>query len=408
MKKILLLFIIIIIIIPVNLYAQAQFGLISEVVFENYNKASDTSAELDEVYTKFLISFTIQFIWKQERNLALINFQIYGDLGSLAGSFGNQNLLFATLKPDSFYQAYILDSFFYFKAGKYKTDMPYDYGAFLETGQLEFGYNKPNAFHVYYAPIFYFWGRKVNPDGSVVYVPRWHDLDEVVHLMALDLPLNDSLKFKFRIPVSIQKNATDFRIFPSIYNSYESDIISNYAVLGISYRNDENKTDGINFAIREEFKLHYGEGHHHTSIIAGFIYADKTENRNNTYAFTSLDNKSFQTQIGADFGYIYEQIGNYYGQYSFGVKHEINYTDIYIWAGASFHFTLIGDDLYRKNNFICQLYSAGFKWYNAYAEGSLIEISFSLLLPQGFTVVYTEQQKDTALQIIIKVQQIIF
>lgn len=417
-------------ILSTNVFGEVQVGTVTALIYEYYNEPSlrfDTTGEPAEqmaIY-KPLISMMTQFIWKQDRNMVLLNIELYGPLGSLEGSFGKEGRLFGQLKGDTFYKGYWQDSPVYFQFGKYHTDIPYDFGAFLNTGQIEAGLDIPDSVKLYYAVIFQDLFKETKFDLTTSYVnEKYHDEDNIVHLLGWNqtTPLGN---FKLRLPFAyveheeytivdprlareVRKNRDkNLVFFPSLFHKFENEFLSAATTFGVSGRIDmENNETNTVFGLREEVQIKWIPDQVHTNLLVGLLSRGNETNAN--YQYTSLDNKEFDSHYGTHFNYLFRQIANKTGHITFGIKQEAKIESFYLWFGLSTHFTYPTAETGIFQEHIGTLISGGIKWFDPYAPGSLFELYVSSFIPGNVSAPDGTQLRYPGLQIVGKIQHVIF
>lgn len=413
-----------------NLLAEVEIGTVTALIYEYYNEPSlkydnqGQPADQMAIY-KPLVSMMTQFIWKQDRNMALLNIELYGPLGSLEGSFGKEGRLFGQLKGDTFYRGYWQDSPAYFQFGKYHTDLPYDFGAFLNTGQIEVGLDIPESFKLYYAVIFQDLFKETKFDLTTSYVnEKYHTEDSIVHLFGWN-QISPIGTFKLRLPVSyieheeytivdpllaqeIRKNRDqNWVFFPSLFHKFDEKHFSATTLFGVSGRIDmENNETHMVFGFREEFQIKWIPDSVHSNIL--FSILTRGDEANANYQYTSLDNKEFDSHYGSHFNYLFRQVGNKTGHITFGLKQEIKTGPFYIWFGFSTHFTYPDSTTPIFQEHLGTLISGGIKWFDPYAPGSLFELYISTFVPGNISQFAGTQQRYQGLQIVGKIQHVIF
>ncbi|MGL1893077.1 MAG: hypothetical protein OCD02_15695 [Spirochaetaceae bacterium] len=400
MKKIIIL----LLLIPLRLYSEVQIGGIPALIYENYDEVNliydDDGNEIDNTpISKLLTSLTAQFIWTDNRNILLLNIELFGSLGSLDGSFGKDGELSGQLKADTFYQGYYKDSPLYIKFGKYNASLPFGFGTTVTTGQGELGY-KSDILDVFYSGIFYSLFNTYNDDGSYDFnSEKYNDDNLIINLLGIDLNLQSN-KVLFRLPIEYQDSNFFNSIYPSVNHNINLDFVEANTFVGLAYR-DEVST----WAIREEVSINYFN--FKTKILGAHLTSNDEITDN--YNFTSIDNKNLEFHYGSHFNYLYQEAGNIYGLNSIGLNQSWDKDNINIWLSASSHFTAKTYDIEdREDSFIGTIFSGGLKWKNLWSEDTLFEIYISVLKPEGFSVIEEIQTRDLGFQLVLKLQQIIF
>lgn len=392
MKKL----IIILLLIPFNLICESEIGVISSLLYEYYQEPIDIS--LDNVpISKPLVSITPQFIWKDGRNLLLLNVELLGALGSLEGSFGKDGALSGQLKADSFYLGYIPGRNIYLKFGKYSSNNPFGFPVRVTTGQVESGYES-EGIHLFSSIIFYSLFNEQNSDGSLSFKnERFNDDNLYI--------INSGIDFKqigigLRLPIELDQNYILSSFHPTLRFNKKMGVLMNDSFLGLSSR-EYNTVLGV----REELSVYYNL--FSTSLLLSYLSTNS--NKNNGFAFTSIDNKDVDFHYGSHFNYLYQSCANIYGMTSFGIKQDLSLNNLNLWASFSGHLAI---DEYKSENrqdtYIGSIFSLGLKRFELWSNNTLAELYASLFIPGGFSVINREQQQDMGIQLVLKLQHIIF
>lgn len=392
------------ILISIKVYAEVKIGSISTLLYEHYDEPnliySDTGEKNDfNPIAKYLISLTPQFIWRDGRNMLLLNIELFGSVGSLEGSFGKDGKLEGQLKADSFYKGYYKESPLYLKFGKYPGDLPYSFASQITSGQGELGAELRNI-EIFYSVLFFNWFNRRENDGSYTYVnEKYIDENRVIQILGSNLSIGKN-SFKLRLPVNSHIENISESIYPSVNHIFDSDFLNINSFLGIALRSDE-----YTLALREEISFKYYN--FKTSLLGAHLTANSDISK--SYNFTSIDNKALELHYGSHFNYLYQQAANMYGLNTLGIYNSFNSENISLWLSASTHFAVkdLKDEL-RENTLIGTIFSGGVKINNLWSENTLLEVYCSLFKPEGFSVINGEQTRDLGFQLVVKLQHIIF
>lgn len=405
------------------LKGEVVIGSLSDLIYEYYDEPMAIRDEAGVInphrpITKLLTSLTAQFIWKEKRNMLLLNLEIFGALGSLDGSFGKDGKLSGQLKNDSFYKGYFRDTPFFLRFGKYKTDLPREFGAWLSSGQGEVGYESETLF-LSYSVIFYNWFNMLNSDGSTDFIDeKFHEDDILVHMLSFNWK-KENHSLHFRLPGTAPLDFSDLRLFPSLSYRYRGSFLENDTMGGISFRKLEDLKAWV-YGVRQETSLKYFDDRFKTSLLLGLLTSAEASDFSELHAKrsiasnywgTSLDNRDFEIHYGSHFSYLYRQAGNIWGMYSLGVKQDLLLKNLTFWAGSSFHFSWlerIESDIPADSRFIGFLLSSGLKLPGLWSDNTLGEIYVSWFHPMGFSSFQGEQTRDEGFQLVIKLEHIIF
>ncbi len=384
-------------------FAEMDANLIVEFVGEDFDKVSIKPDNTR--YLSILGSFTPQFVWKQGRTLALLNVQIYGELGLtdpadssiVSGSFGREGLWLAQIKVDSFFHAFFGESDFYFKGGRYTADLPWHFGGLFETGTIEAGWWPAFGPKIFFQQIWYNWNKEDFSDAD----------NQLIHSLALDVHFSDS-RLKVRFPFSFSENMLDLRVFPSAAYQYHQGVWLWDLTGGVGWRENISKEQGTCFGLRSEVEWEYIHGHS-TSVLVGLISAFD-ESRNN-YKWVSVDNKYFEQQYGSHVDYLYQEAGNVGGLVSLGVRQTgtWDYSGnglMKFWVGGSLHWSWINTA--GDGHYIGTVIGGDVRFYDLIDANSLLELYASLLIPGNYSTVGGTQQRNLGVQIIIKLQQTLY
>lgn len=389
-------FLIILLLLPYYIFSEVEVGSISALIYEYYQEPVELDYENNPI-SKPMVSITPQLIWKDGRNMLLLNLELLGALGSLEGSFGKDGSLSGQLKADSFYIGYIPDTNIFLKFGKYSADIPHGFPVRVMTGQIESGI-RDDKYLVFSSLIFYNIFNIENEDGSFSFNnERYNDDNKFI----LNTGLNISgLGLNLRVPIEFNRNYSPVSLHPSLSFTKDFKTINNNSFLGISIR-DFNYIIGI----REELTLRYS----FLSSALLFSYLSTNGNREENYNFTSIDNKDLDFHYGSHFNYLYQECANVYGMTTIGFKETLIKNQFDIWAGYSGHFAIDNfESELRDNSYIASIISLGLKKHNLWSDNTLLEIYSSLLIPGGFSAIEGEQTRDLGFQLVLKLQHIIF
>lgn len=390
--------------IPLPAFSEVQIGAIPALIYENYDEPNlildENGIEIDHTaISKVLTSLTTQFIWKDKRNILLLNLEFLGSMGSLEGSFGKDGKLEGQLKADTFYRGFYKESPFYIKFGKYPGSLPFGFGTIITTGQGELGYETDNL-SIFYSSIFYNWFNTKKEDGSYEYKnEKYNDDNLLINLIGLNCKFYNN-NLLLRIPIEYYESDIFNSFYPSVNHILKMDSITFNSFIGLAYRNEVTT-----LGFREEISFNYYKLQ--TKLLAAHLSGD--DDIDKSYNYTSIDNKYLEFHYGTHFNYIYQQAGNIYGLNSIGMYQSWTKENIYIWASISSHFSVKSyTSENRDDSFIGSIFSAGLKWNNLWNENTLFEIYASLFKPEGFSIINDVQTRDLGFQLVIKLHHIIF
>ncbi len=392
-----LAFLYLLITITATLVSEVEIGSISTLIYEYYDEPNTV---FDTVpISKPLISVMPQFIWKDGRNMLLLNLEFFGSAGSLEGSFGKDGKLEGQLKEDSFYLGYIKESPFYLKFGKYPGHNSFFFGFKAVTGQGELGFST-ESLKIFYSAIFYNLFNTRGDDGSYSYNnEKYFDDNTIIQMLGLTLKTTSN-ELKLRLPVEASNTSLLEALFPSINHNLTIGLLKIDSFAGLAYRDES-----LNIGLREELTFSYSD--FKTKILGAHLTA--TEDREKSYNFTSLDNNPLEFHYGAHFNYLYQQAGNIYGLNTIGIYQSWENNDISLWFSLSSHFSVKDySSENRESSYIGNIFSGGVKIYNIWSGNTLLEIYTSLFKPEGFSVIDGDQTRDLGFQLILKLQHIIF
>lgn len=379
--------------VPANILAAPELSVITEIVGELYDKVSKNPD--NQQLGSILFSLKPQLIWKSERSLLLVNLQIFGDLGGMKdsneidGHFGKEDVLGISVKPDTFYRTFLGQSNFYFKAGKYTAEIPFQFGGELVTGQIEAGFNKTDKLRIYWDSIFYEW-YKTDPFSN--------GKQKVIQLLAVNWYF-PNIALKLYYPLLISENMEDIRQYPSFQFQYKQNSFTNDLFTGFAYRKNELGETGIIFALREELSFSYNQYWQTYGLYSLLSAGKKAED---SYEFTSVDDQTPILGYGNHFDYIYEEVGNSFGIHTFGIKQQFQAHPVAFWIEAGSYFTYKSGS--GSNNYIGTAVRGDLKWFNPWGDGSLVELLAAAFFPGGFTEISGTQTYNAGFQLIVKLQ----
>lgn len=399
-----LIFMLSIILTSISLYADIELGSISSLIYEYYDEPNlvydDNGDKIShKAISKGLISLTPQFIWKQGRNLLLLNIELLGSLGSLDGSFAKDGKLEGQLKADSFYKGYYKESPGYIKFGKYPADLPHGFGTEVTSGQAQVGLELDGT-TLFYSLLFYNWFNMLEDDGSYTYIDdKYSDENRVIQILSLNLKI-DSHDLGLRFPINSNKSDLFQSIYPSISYKFNKSFILVDSFIGLAYRAND-----YTFAFREELTFSYYN--FNTSLLLAHLTANRDITK--SYIYTSIDNKNMNFHYGSHFNYLYQTAGNIYGLNSIGMKQSYKKSNFELYVSSSAHLsTKLIEEESREDVFIGTIFSTGIKVFNIWSDNTLFEIYASLFKPEGFSVINGKQNRDFGFQLVVKLQHIIF
>lgn len=385
-------------------WAEVEIGSISAIIYEHFDELnliydSDGKELSHTPINKGLVSLTPQFIWKEKRNMLLLNLEIFGSMGSQEGSFAKDGKLEGQLKADSFYIGYFRETPLYIKFGKYPGDLPFYFGCKVTTGQVETGYNT-NDIKLFYASIFYNWFNKKESDDSYSYVSdKYVEENSIIQLVGLNLAISSDL-LRLRLPIESTFSNPVNALYPSISYKLNLSNVSFDNFIGMAYREGT-----ITFGIREEITINYGNLS--SKILAAHLTAG--EDTASSYNYTSTDNTPLEFHYGEHFNYLYEYAGNIYGLNSIALYQSWSSNNTTFWASLSGHLTAKKyNSENREDMYIGAIISGGLKINDFWSENTLFETYISYFNPGGFSIIDGKQSRDSGLQIVIKLQHIMF
>ena len=114
--------------------------------------------------------------------------------------------------------------------------------------------------------------------------------------------------------------------------------------------------------------------HNRSSLLFGILSSTDPASPNR-YEFTSLGNEKYAIHYGESFGYLYQELGNTSGLFSYGLKHTLSFPIGQFWLAATFHHNF-------GFHYSASILHAGFKMPNLFRQDAGLNLDFSLLLPE--------------------------